>query len=91
MTQTCATEVMQKHLEKIGSKAGSHEECSYVVLEQPITAYTLKDLKSAWIAYTTGKVLRVLKEGKWHTQEHGASPSGATEAKALTYDKRVIL
>ena len=51
------------------------------------SVYTLKQLKVAWVAYTTDKVMRVLKDGKWHTQEPGTSLNGALKAKMLTCDK----
>ena len=54
------------------------------------STYTSNQLKVAWIAYTTDKVMRILKDGKWHSvppQKPGTSINGATEAKVLTYDK----
>ena len=55
--------------------------------EMSAPGYTLNHIKKAWIAYTTKKVMIVLKAGKWHTQKPGTSLDGALEAKMLTYDR----
>ena len=49
--------------------------------------YTLEHIKKAWTSYKTDKVMRVLKEGKWHTVPAGTSPRGSLGAKMMTCDK----
>ena len=38
--------------------------------------YTAHDIEAAWKSYTTVQVLRVLSQGKWHTEVMDGRPRG---------------
>ena len=39
-------------------------------------SYSTEDISRAWAAFNTLKVLRVLKDGRWHTTVVDGSPQG---------------
>ena len=47
-------------------------------------AFSIHDIEAAWKEYTTVQVLRILRQGKWHTEVMDGRPRGnfdGTQAK----------